>query len=102
MMNWWREMERYHIIKSVFGGSDIYDSSGNQVGYSLPGILGDGEDFYKMDGTPIGQSYHSVLGHEYFSGPKAYGFIDQEILMDRNAYLQGVPFEQELKHKVYL
>ena len=32
-------MERYHIIKSALGGSTVYDSAGNQVGYSLPAIL---------------------------------------------------------------
>ena len=35
-------MERYHIIKSAFGGSTVYDSAGNMVGYSLPGVLGGG------------------------------------------------------------
>ena len=85
-------MEKYHLQKSVFGGSDVYDSDGNQVGYSLPSILGDGEDFYKMDGTPVGQSFDSALGGEYFSGPNSYGFMDQETMMGRKAYLQGDPF----------
>ena len=88
-------MERYRVIKSAFGGSDVYDSNGNQVGYSLPSFLGDGEDFCKMDGTPVGQSFDSALGGEYFSGPNAYGFMDQEIMMGRNAYLHGDPFDQD-------
>ena len=50
-------MEHYHIIKSAFGGSTVYDSAGNMVGYSLPGVLGGGEDFFDMNGNPVGQSF---------------------------------------------
>ena len=88
-------MERYRIIKSVFGGSNVYDSNGNQVGYSLPSILGDGEDFYDMSGNPVGQSFESVFGGEWFSGQKAHGFMDQEFMMGQNAYLDGDPFKQD-------
>ena len=46
-------MKRYHLIRGVLGGSDVYDESGQQVGYSLPSILGDEEDFYDMEGNAI-------------------------------------------------
>ena len=88
-------MERYHIIKSVLGGSDVYDDSGNRVGYSLPSIIGKGEDFFDMDGNPVGQSFESVLGGEYFTGEEAHGFIDDEICMGNNMYLHGNPCESE-------
>ena len=89
-------MERFHLEKSIFGGSDVYDENGNRVGYSLPGILGDGEDFYAMDGRPVGQSFESALGGEAFTGVGdgrgSFGFMDREFLMGRNAYLHGNPF----------
>lgn len=88
-------MERYRIVKSIFGGSDVYDTSGKKVGYSLPSTLGDGEDYYDMSGNPIGQSFESVFGGEWFSGTAAHGFIDQEFLMGQNAYLDKDPFEQK-------
>ena len=87
-------MERYHIIKSVFGGSDVYDSDGNKVGYSLPSILGGGEDFYDMDGNPIGQSFDGAFGGEFFSGPESSGFLDEEFLMGQNLYTHGDPFKK--------
>ena len=85
----------YLMLKNVFGGSDVYDSCGKQVGYSMPGVLGDGEDFYDMSGNLVGQSYKSPFGGEWFSGPKAHGFMDQEFMMGQNAYLDGDPFGQE-------
>lgn len=88
-------MGRYHLERRILGGSDVFDSEGKQVGYSLPSILGDGEDFYDMDGKPVGQSFESVFGGEYFSGTKASGFMDEEIVMGRNAYLDADPFEKE-------
>lgn len=88
-------MARYHLVRSALGGSDVFDSDGNQVGYSLPSILGDGEDFYDMDGNPVGQSFESAFGGEYFSGPGAAGFMDKELVMGRNVYLNGDPFEKE-------
>ena len=88
-------MERYHLVRKTLGGSDVFDSEGKQVGYSLPSILGDGEDFYDMDGNPVGQSFESVFGGEYYSGFKADGFMDEEIIMGRNAYLNGDPFEKD-------
>ncbi len=88
-------MERFHIVRSVFGGSDVYDSNGNKVGYSLPSFLGDGEDFYDMSGNPVGQSFESALGGEWFSGPEGHGFLDKEVLMGQNAYLDGDPFRKE-------
>ncbi len=89
-------MERYHMIKSVFGGSEIYDDRGNQVGYSLPSILGDGEDFYDNNGNPVGQSFESAFGGEYFSGGSASGFLDDPFMMGQNLYLDGDPFNDEL------
>lgn len=90
-------MERFHLIRRVLGGSDVYDEQGNQVGYSLPSILGDGEDFYDMDGKPVGQSFESVFGGEGFSGMGngSFGYMDEEIIMGRNAWLHGNPFEKE-------
>ena len=88
-------MGTYHLIKRAFGGSDVYDAEGNYVGYSMPSILGDGEDFFKTDGTFVGQSFESAFGGEWFSGPDGSGFMDQEILMGRNAYLDGDPFDQD-------
>ena len=87
-------MKRYHLVRSILGGSDVYDESGNKVGYSLPSILGDGEDFYDMDGNPVGQSYDSILGEEDFSGPDAFGYMDDEIMMGHNAWLHGDPFKK--------
>ena len=88
-------MDRYHLIRHPLGGSDVYDENGNQVGYSLPSVFGDGEDFYAMDGSPAGQSFESSLGGEVFSGSGGYGLMDQEILMGRNAWMEGDPFGKE-------
>lgn len=92
-------MDRYHLIRHPLGGSDVYDSMGNQVGYSLPSILGDGEDFYDMEGNPVGQSFDSVFGGEGFmgmgDGHGSYGFMDEEIMMGRNAWLNGELFKKE-------
>ena len=43
-------MGNYHLIRSVFGGSDVYDDSGRQVGYSLLSVLGgtEGVDLSKL------------------------------------------------------
>ena len=90
-------MDRYHIIRHPLGGSDIYDENGNRVGYSLPSILGGGEDFYDMNGTPVGQSFDDEYGMSDFIGTdnNTYGVLDQEILMGRNAWLNGDPFREE-------
>ncbi len=90
-------MDRFHIIKHPLGGSDVYDSSGKQIGYSLPGVLGDGEDFYDMEGNPVGMSFDDQYGMSDFigTGNDTYGYMDQEILMGRNAWLNGNPFQQE-------
>ncbi len=83
-------MERYRLIRKVFGGSDVFDSTGKKVAYSLPSILGDGEDFYDMDGNPLGQSFDSVFGGESFTSTDgSYGFMDEQIMMGRNLYLHG-------------
>ncbi len=83
-------MERYRIIKSVFGGSDVYDENGNRIAYSLPSILGDGEDFYDEQGNPLGQSFDSIFGGEGYSGVNgSYGYLDQEILGGQNLWLHG-------------
>ena len=55
-------MSQYHLIKSVLGGSDVYDENGQQVGYSLPSFIGKGEDFYDMNGNPLGQSFEGAFG----------------------------------------
>ena len=86
-------MKRYQLIRSVFGGSDVFDENGNQVGYSLPSVIGDGEDFYDMKGNIIGQSYDSTFGGEQFAGTNSFGFMDQEIMMGRNAWLEGKAFD---------
>ena len=90
-------MDRYHVIRHPLGGSDIYDSDGKQVGYSLPGILGDGEDFYDMNSNAVGQSFDDGYGMSDFIGfgNDSYGVMDQEIMMGRNAWLNGDPFRQE-------
>lgn len=87
-------MERYHIIKSALGGSTVYDSAGNQVGYSLPGLLGGGEDFFDMEGNPVGQSFEDGTGGASFIGVGngSAGFLDEEFMMGRNAYIEGDPF----------
>ena len=83
-------MERYRIIKSVFGGSDVYDENGNRIAYSLPSILGDGEDFYDEQGNPLGQSFDSIFGGEGYSGVNgSYGYRDQEILGGQDLWLHG-------------
>lgn len=90
-------MERFHLIRSVLGGSEVFDEQGNQVGYSLPSILGDGEDFFDMNGNCVGQSFESAFGGEGFSGlgNGSFGYMDEEIIMGRNAWLHGNPFEKE-------
>ena len=90
-------MDRFHVIRHPLGGSDIFDSSGKQVGYSLPSVFGDGEDFYDLDGNPVGQSFDDSHGMSDFLGVGngTYGYMDQEILMGRNAWLHGNPFEKE-------
>lgn len=88
-------MSRYRLIKGILGGYDVYDSDGKQVGYSLPGIIGEGEDFYDMEGNPVGQSFGIGYGEEAFSGSDASGFLDEEILMGRNAWLNGDPFSKK-------
>ncbi len=88
-------MERYHIIRNVLGGSDVFDPSGNKVGYSLPSITGEGEDFFDTDGNPVGQSFNSVLGEKTFSGQEAYGFMDDEFCMGQNMYLHVKSFANE-------
>ena len=84
-------MKHYHLIKNVMGGSEIFDDNGNQVGYSLPSVIGEGEDFFAMDGTPVGQSF-GTEGGEFFAGPDGAGFLDGEFLMGQNAFLDGDPF----------
>ncbi len=90
-------MDRFHVIRHPLGGSDIFDESGKQVGYSLPGILGGGEDFYDMEGNPVGMSFDDKYGMADFmgTGNGTYGYLDQEILMGRNAWVNGNPFEKE-------
>ena len=90
-------LDRFHIIKHPLGGSDVYDSSGKQVGYSLPSVFGDGEDFYDMDGNPVGQSFDDSYGMSDFIGVRngSYGCMDQEIIMGRNAWLHGDPYQKE-------
>ena len=90
-------MDRFHVIRHPLGGSDIYDSSGKQVGYSLPSVFGDGEDFYDMGGNPVGQSFDDSYGMSDFlgMGNGTYGYMDQEIVMGRNAWLHGNPFKKE-------
>lgn len=87
-------MKRYHVIKGALGGSDVYDENGQQVGYSLPSVFGDGEDFYDMQGNPVGMSFDDQYGMADFMGTRdgSYGYLDQEILMGRNAWMNGDPF----------
>ena len=67
-------MKRYHLIKGVLGGSDVYDENGRQVGYSLPSILGDGEDFYDMEGNAVGMSFDDEYGGAFVGvGNDSYG-----------------------------
>ena len=90
-------MDRFHVIKHALGGSDVFDSEGKQVGYSLPSVFGDGEDFYDMDGNAVGMSFDDKYGTADFlgMGNGSYGYLDQEILMGRNAWMHGNPFEKE-------
>ena len=87
-------MDMYQIIRNPLGGSTVYDSGGNQVGYSLPGIPGGGEIFYDMEGNPVGQSFDDQSGISNFMGMgnESYGYLDQEILMGRNGWIEGDPF----------
>ena len=92
-------MGRFFLVRGALGGSDVYDENGNHVGYSLPGVLGDGEDFFDMDGNCVGQSFESAFGGEAFTGlgNASFGFMDEEIAMGRNAWLHGNPFAKEGK-----
>ena len=89
-------MKKYHVIRSALGGSDVYDENGTRVGYSLPSVLGGGEDFYDMQGNPVGQTFDDEYGMADFLGVgnDAYGVMDNEIMMGRNAWMKGDPFEQ--------
>lgn len=89
-------MKKYHMIKGVLGGSDVYDENGHQVGYSLPSVFGDGEDFDDMQRNPVGMSFDDKYGMADFigTGNGSYGYMDQEILMGQNAYLHGDPFSK--------
>ena len=83
-------MSRYHLIKSVLGGSDVYDENGQKVGYSLPAIIGKGEDFYDMDGNPLGQSFEGAFGGMFYSGENgSHGFLDGEYMMGQNIWMNG-------------
>ena len=82
-------MERYHMIKSVLGGSDVYNEKGERVGYSLPSVLGGGEDFYDMDGKPLGLSFDDEYGGYYIGNNGSYGPMDREFLMGQNIYMHG-------------
>ncbi len=83
-------MGRYHLIKSVFGGSDVYDENGQKIGYSLPAVIGEGEDFYDMDGNPVGQSFEGAFGGTFYSGENgSHGVLDQEFMMGQNIWMDG-------------
>ncbi len=82
-------MNRYHLIKGVFGGSDVYDESGKQVGYSLPAITGDGEDFYDMEGNPLGMSFDDQYGGFYLGDNGSTGSLDPEFMMGQHIYMHG-------------
>ena len=90
-------MDRFHVIRHPLGGSDVFDSEGKQVGYSLPAAFGDGEDLYDMQGNPVGMSFDDKYGMSDFmgTGNGSYGYMDQEILMGRNAWINGNPFEKD-------
>ena len=90
-------MGRYFLIRNALGGSDVYDEKGEHVGYSLPGVLGNGEDFFDMEGKCVGQSFESAFGGEGFSGlgNGSFGFMNEEIAMGRDAWLEGDPFGRE-------
>lgn len=89
-------MDIYHVISGALGGSSIYDSNWNKIGYSLPSPLGKGEDFYDMNGNELGQSYELAFGGEGFTSATGdYGFLDEEILNTRNLYLDGKLFEDK-------
>lgn len=83
-------MNRYHLIKGILGGSDVYDESGKQVGYSLPAITGDGEDFYDMEGNPLGMSFDDEYGGFYVGNNGSTGSLDPEFLMGQHIYMHGV------------
>ena len=91
------DQKRYHVIKNVFGGSEVYNADGQQVGYSLPSILGGGEDFYDMQGNPVGQSFDDQYGMSDFLGVgnDSYGVMDNEIMMGRNIWMEGDPFREQ-------
>lgn len=83
-------MKYYQVIRSGFGGSEVFDEEGRQVGYSLPEILGDSEIFYDMAGNPVGQSFNDHAGGFIFTGigNDSHGYMDREI----NTWLDGDPF----------
>ena len=87
-------VDRYHVIGRALGGSDVYDSDGKLVGYATPSIIGDGEDFFDMNGKPVGQSFDDHHGGADFIGlgNDSYGYISREILMGKDAWVNGDPF----------
>ena len=82
-------MPRYHVIKHPLGGSDVFDENGNQVGYSLPALIGEGEDFYDMDGNPVGMSFDDEFGGYYVGENGSHGPMDREFMMGRHIYMHG-------------
>ncbi len=82
-------MERYHLVKSVLGGSDVYNENGEKVGYSLPSLIGGGEDFFDMDGNPLGMSFDDEYGGYYIGDNGSHGPMDREFMMGQNIYMHG-------------
>ena len=69
-------MNNYYSIPSVFGGSDYFDESGNDVAYSVKSAFG-GEDIYTSDNMTI-STFESPFGGVDIAGDiNGYSAPDQ-------------------------
>ena len=49
-----------------------------------------------MEGNPVGMPFDDAFGGDFVGvGNDSYGMMDQEILMGRNAWLNGDPFAKQ-------
>ena len=101
-------VKRIFRVESILGGSNFYDESGNNLGYSVPGI-GGGEDFffsngengYTVDSVINGQDYNgsdgahahtieSVFGGEEIQGDVSGFGVDSIISRGKDIFLDNL------------
>lgn len=53
----------HHTAENIFGGEDLFDSSGQQVGHTAPNIHG-GQDLFDAHGAQTGHTSDNIFGGE--------------------------------------